>query len=104
MQLGLFMMPLHPPAKDRTFGFEEDIEAVVLADELGFSEAWIEYHIKAPQYLPQDSMLYKRNINEIQQVVKSQQIYHEWNLENFSLAPEDELHIQVLCHGKISQQ
>ncbi|MFP6590853.1 MAG: LLM class flavin-dependent oxidoreductase, partial [Candidatus Latescibacterota bacterium] len=44
MQLGLFMMPLHPPAKDRTSGFEEDIEAVVLADELGFSEAWIGQH------------------------------------------------------------
>ena len=44
MEFGLFMMPLHPPAKDRTSGFEEDIEAVVLADELGFSEAWIGQH------------------------------------------------------------
>ncbi len=44
MQLGLFMMPLHPPKKDRTICFEEDIEAIVLADELGFSEAWIGQH------------------------------------------------------------
>ncbi len=44
MKLGLFMMPLHPPEKDRTECFEEDIELVVLADQLGFSEAWIGQH------------------------------------------------------------
>lgn len=38
------MMPLHPPEKDRTQCFEEDIELVVLADKLGFSEAWIGQH------------------------------------------------------------
>jgi alkanesulfonate monooxygenase SsuD/methylene tetrahydromethanopterin reductase-like flavin-dependent oxidoreductase (luciferase family) len=44
MQLGLFLMPLHPPEKDRTCCFEEDIEQVVLADELGFCEAWVGQH------------------------------------------------------------
>src|SRR3954468_10553043 len=44
MKLGVFMMPLHPPEKSRTQCFEEDIELVVLADELGFSEAWIGQH------------------------------------------------------------
>ena len=44
MKLGLFMMPLHPPEKDRTQCFEEDIELVVLADQLGFSEAWVGQH------------------------------------------------------------
>ncbi len=44
MKLGTFMMPLHPPEKDRTLGYEEDIEFVVRADELGFSEAWIGQH------------------------------------------------------------
>ena len=44
MKLGLFMMPLHPPEKDRTECFEEDIELVVRADELGFTEAWIGQH------------------------------------------------------------
>jgi len=44
MRLGLFMMPLHPPSKDRTICFEEDIAAIVLADELDFSEAWIGQH------------------------------------------------------------
>jgi alkanesulfonate monooxygenase SsuD/methylene tetrahydromethanopterin reductase-like flavin-dependent oxidoreductase (luciferase family) len=44
MQLGLFMMPLHPPEKDRTRCFEEDIELVVCADELGLQEAWVGQH------------------------------------------------------------
>ena len=38
------MMPLHPPEKDRTQTFEEDVECVIWADELGFSEAWVGQH------------------------------------------------------------
>jgi alkanesulfonate monooxygenase SsuD/methylene tetrahydromethanopterin reductase-like flavin-dependent oxidoreductase (luciferase family) len=45
MKLGLFMMPLHPPEKSRTECFEEDIELVIRADELGFAEAWIGQHL-----------------------------------------------------------
>lgn len=44
MELGLFMMPLHPPEKDRTQCFEEDLELVELADRLGYTEAWIGQH------------------------------------------------------------
>ena len=44
MKIGTFMMPLHPPAKDRMQTFEEDTECIILADELGFSEAWIGQH------------------------------------------------------------
>ncbi len=44
MKVGKFMMPLHPPEKDRTQTFEEDAECILLADELGFSEAWIGQH------------------------------------------------------------
>jgi len=45
MKLGFFMMPLHPPEKSRTQCFEEDIEFVTFAEELGFSEGWIGQHI-----------------------------------------------------------
>src|SRR5581483_6839914 len=45
MNLGLFMMPLHPPEKSRTQCFDEDIELVVRADELGFQEAWVGQHL-----------------------------------------------------------
>lgn len=48
MKLGLFMMPVHPPEKDRTECFEEDLEQIVLADELGYTEAWIGQHFSVP--------------------------------------------------------
>jgi alkanesulfonate monooxygenase SsuD/methylene tetrahydromethanopterin reductase-like flavin-dependent oxidoreductase (luciferase family) len=38
------MMPLHPPEKSRTQCFDEDVELVVRADELGFSEFWCGQH------------------------------------------------------------
>ncbi len=44
MDLGLFMMPLHPPEKSRTECFDEDLELVVLCDELNFTEGWIGQH------------------------------------------------------------
>jgi alkanesulfonate monooxygenase SsuD/methylene tetrahydromethanopterin reductase-like flavin-dependent oxidoreductase (luciferase family) len=44
MKLGLFMMPLHPPAKPLAQTYDEDHDLLVLADELGFSEAWIGEH------------------------------------------------------------
>ena len=47
MNVGIFMMPLHPPGKNVTVGFEEDTEAIVLADQLGYSEAWIGQHHSA---------------------------------------------------------
>ena len=44
MQCGLFMMPLHPPEKDPTQAYDEDLELLVRADALGYSEAWIGEH------------------------------------------------------------
>ena len=48
MKVGIFMMPVHPPEKDRTECFEEDLELVVLADRLGYTEAWIGQHFSVP--------------------------------------------------------
>jgi alkanesulfonate monooxygenase SsuD/methylene tetrahydromethanopterin reductase-like flavin-dependent oxidoreductase (luciferase family) len=45
MKVGLFMMPLHPPEKPLAQCYEEDIEQIVIADDLGFSEAWIGEHV-----------------------------------------------------------
>lgn len=44
MNLGLFMMPLHPPEKPLAQCYDEDYELLVLADELGYREAWIGEH------------------------------------------------------------
>jgi len=44
MRLGLFMMPLHDPARDFLAVLKEDREAILLADQLGYNEAWVGEH------------------------------------------------------------
>ena len=44
MKLSYFMMPIHDPGKDYHQALEEDIEAIVHADQLGFEEAWVGEH------------------------------------------------------------
>ncbi len=44
VKLGMFMMPLHPPTRDLGEVLDEDRQAVILADRLGFSEAWCGEH------------------------------------------------------------
>lgn len=45
MKLSYFTMPLHPPGRDYLTTLREDRAAVLLADELGFSEAFVGEHI-----------------------------------------------------------
>ena len=45
MQLSTFMMPLHPPGRDYLETLREDREAIVLADQLGFAEAFVGEHV-----------------------------------------------------------
>jgi alkanesulfonate monooxygenase SsuD/methylene tetrahydromethanopterin reductase-like flavin-dependent oxidoreductase (luciferase family) len=44
MDLGFFTMPIHPVGKDWRQSLHEDREAFLLADELGFSEAYVGEH------------------------------------------------------------
>jgi len=44
MDLGLFMMPLHDPKRNITDVLQQDREAIILADRLGFAEAWVGEH------------------------------------------------------------
>jgi len=45
VKLGFFTMPMHPPGRDYTQTLKEDREAVLLADRLGFAEAFIGEHV-----------------------------------------------------------
>lgn len=45
MDLGFFTMPIHPLDKDWRTCLAEDREAFVLADELGFTEAYVGEHV-----------------------------------------------------------
>jgi len=45
MKLGMFMMPLHPPSRNYAEILREDREAIMLADRLGYAEAFVGEHI-----------------------------------------------------------
>ena len=45
MNLGFFTMPIHPLGKDWKRSLQEDREAFLLADELGFTEAYVGEHV-----------------------------------------------------------
>jgi alkanesulfonate monooxygenase SsuD/methylene tetrahydromethanopterin reductase-like flavin-dependent oxidoreductase (luciferase family) len=45
MKLGTFMMPLHPPGRNATGTLAEDREAILLADRLGYCEAFVGEHV-----------------------------------------------------------
>lgn len=48
MKLGLFMMPLHKVGSlDYTAMYQQDLEAIVHADRLGYDEAWVGEHYTA---------------------------------------------------------
>jgi alkanesulfonate monooxygenase SsuD/methylene tetrahydromethanopterin reductase-like flavin-dependent oxidoreductase (luciferase family) len=47
MKLGLFMMPLHDPKRNYTEVLEQDREAILLAEALGYDEAWVGEHYSA---------------------------------------------------------
>jgi|TARA_B110000503_G_scaffold88686_1_gene134477 alkanesulfonate monooxygenase SsuD/methylene tetrahydromethanopterin reductase-like flavin-dependent oxidoreductase (luciferase family) len=44
LNLGLFMMPLHPANKDLGTSYEENRQLVLLAEKLGYTEAWMGEH------------------------------------------------------------
>jgi hypothetical protein len=45
MRLGLFMMPLHPLHRDPAVTLQEDRETIVLADRLGYHDAFVGEHL-----------------------------------------------------------
>ena len=47
MQLGYFMMPLHPPGSDLGKTLQHDLRQVERLDELGYSEVWVGEHFTA---------------------------------------------------------
>ena len=45
MRLGYFTMPLHPMERSPTDTLQEDREAIILADRLGFHDAFVGEHL-----------------------------------------------------------
>ena len=58
MKLGMFMMPLHPPGRNVTQTLQEDREAILLADRLGFCEAYVGEHVTDAAETVTSSMIF----------------------------------------------
>jgi len=58
MRYSTFMMPLHPPGRDISQTLREDQEAVLLADRLGFSEAFVGEHVTDAAETVTSSMMF----------------------------------------------
>ncbi len=69
MQLGYFMMPLHHIDSDYHQTLQEDTEAVILADELGYSEAWVgEHYSSAVEQITSPLMFHANLIARTKQI------------------------------------
>ncbi len=69
MKLGLFMMPLQPPEKSRTQCFDENVELIVRADQLGFTEAWVgQHHTLAWEPIPANDVFLSNLIARTQNI------------------------------------
>ena len=49
MRLGFFTMPLHPRQRDPAVTLQEDRAAIILADRLGFHDAFVGEHLTDPE-------------------------------------------------------
>lgn len=58
MKYSTFMMPLHPPGRNIGETIAEDREAIILADRLGFSEAYVGEHVTDAAETVTSSMIF----------------------------------------------
>jgi len=58
MKHSMFMMPLHPPGRNVTESLQEDREAILLGDKLGFSEAFVGEHVTDAAETVTSSMIF----------------------------------------------
>lgn len=69
MKLGYFMMPLHHIDRDYHQTLEEDMEAIIHADELGYSEAWVgEHYSSAVEQITSPLMFHANLIARTRQI------------------------------------
>ena len=62
MELGYFMMPLHHADSVYNTTLQDDIEAIVYADELGYTEAWCGEHYSAAVEQITSPLLFHANL------------------------------------------
>src|SRR5437660_450690 len=62
MRLGFFTMPLHPRTRDPAVTLQEDREALILADRLGFYDAFVGEHLTDPEENVTNSFIFLASV------------------------------------------
>jgi len=70
VELGYFSMPLHPPERDYVETLKEDRDAVVLADRLGYTEAFIGEHVTDVSESVTDSAVFLASLAPLTRTIK----------------------------------
>ncbi len=66
---GIFIMPFHPPEKPLAQSYDEDMELIIRADELGFDEFWIgEHHTMAFENIPSPEIFIAAAMRETERI------------------------------------
>jgi alkanesulfonate monooxygenase SsuD/methylene tetrahydromethanopterin reductase-like flavin-dependent oxidoreductase (luciferase family) len=69
MKLGYFMMPLHHIDSDYHQTLNDDMEAIIYADELGYTEAWVgEHYSSAVEQITSPLMFHANLISRTKQI------------------------------------
>ncbi len=70
MRLGYFTMPLHPLERDTTQTLQEDREIIILADQLGFYDAFVGEHLTDKAENVTNSLVFQATlINDTKQIM-----------------------------------
>src|SRR5207248_995930 len=62
MRLGFFTMPLHPRSREPAVTLQEDREAVILADRLGYYDAFVGEHLTDPEENVTNSFIFLASV------------------------------------------
>jgi alkanesulfonate monooxygenase SsuD/methylene tetrahydromethanopterin reductase-like flavin-dependent oxidoreductase (luciferase family) len=69
IRYGMFIMPFHDPAKPLAQCYDEDLELIVRAEELDFSEFWIgEHHTMKYENIVMPEMFIARALGETEEI------------------------------------
>lgn len=70
MRLGIFMMPLHPLNRDPAQTLQEDREAIILADRLGYYDAFVGEHLTDKAENVTNSFIFLATLIEATRTIK----------------------------------
>lgn len=69
MELGVFMMPSHPPERSLYDASEWNLQVIRWAEQLGFAEAWIGEHFTAPwEPIPSPDLLIAQALKQTRRI------------------------------------